>query len=220
MIKPYRARIRNWKTDWFRPGRWPRRETRAVLLTLAIIVGIATTIAAVPGIFSSVNSTQGYQVNGAAGSGGQALCSDGTYFNTPCSTGVGTITGVAAASPLVGGGTSGIVSVGLSSSLFVPRTCNSNGCYEVINGTIHEWGHSATIADGAPGTNVCFPYAFTVSVDSANVSDDLAVGATSTPSVAGLSPSSGATPYPCANGGLWVWGTRAGNAVYWSAWGK
>jgi hypothetical protein len=42
-------------------------------------------LAAVPGIFSIVNATTGYQVNGSAGTAGQALCSDGTYLDQFCS---------------------------------------------------------------------------------------------------------------------------------------
>ena len=194
-----------------------KREIKIGLAAIAMIAVVVTTIAAVPGIFSSVNSTSGYQVNGSAGFSGQTLCSDGVYFSTPCSVGTGTITGVTVTAPVSGGGSSGVVNIALSG--FTPRTCNSNGCYEIINGTVHEWGHSITIADGSPGTNVCFPFAFPTGVDSAVVTDDFAVSATSTPSVAGLSPSSGASPFPCANSGLWVWGTRTGNAVYWSAWG-
>lgn len=61
------------------------RETKITVAAVAIIVGVLTTIAAVPGIFSSVDSTNGYKVAGSAGSFGDTLCSDGTYFNTPCS---------------------------------------------------------------------------------------------------------------------------------------
>lgn len=60
-------------------------RVKPVFLALGLAILIATAIAAVPGIFSSVNSTNGYKVNGSAGSSGQALCSDGTYFKTPCS---------------------------------------------------------------------------------------------------------------------------------------
>jgi hypothetical protein len=47
-------------------------------------------MAAVNGTFNNivasgfVNSVTGYQLNGAAGSANQTLCSNGTYFNTPC----------------------------------------------------------------------------------------------------------------------------------------
>lgn len=36
------------------------------------------------GVAGTVNAAQGYQVNGAAGTAGQALCSDGTYFDALC----------------------------------------------------------------------------------------------------------------------------------------
>lgn len=61
------------------------RETKLGLAAIAMIVLVCTTIAAVPGIFSSVNSASGYQVAGSAGSSGQSLCSDGTFYDTPCS---------------------------------------------------------------------------------------------------------------------------------------
>lgn len=206
-------------------------------IALGMFGGLAMVamLAAVPGIFSFVNSTNGYQVNGSVGSPGQALCSDGTYYSLPCSVAGsfvagGDLSGSLTSQTVIGIQTHALPSLApgflqydgsswLYNNNFTPRTCNSNGCYEIINGTVHEWGHSITIADGSPGTNVCFPFAFPTGVDSAVVTDDFAVSATSTPSVAGLSPSSGASPFPCANGGLWVWGTRTGNAVYWSAWG-
>jgi len=51
---------------------------------LAMFVCISL-MAAVNGVFANVNATSGYQVNGAAGSSGQVLCSNGSVFNTPCS---------------------------------------------------------------------------------------------------------------------------------------
>lgn len=129
-----------------------KRESKIVLASLAGIFAVCTLIAAVPGIFSSVNSTNGYQVAGSAGLSGQALCSNGTYYNTPCSL----------ANPfyqtLQANGTnqpqepainfspnftlsdnSG-VATNVTLANFIARTCNSNGCYEEINGTFHEWG--------------------------------------------------------------------------------
>lgn len=61
-----------------------KRNGKVTLLGFALAVLIATAVAAVPGIFSSVNSTNGYKVSGAAGSSGQVLCSNGTYYNTAC----------------------------------------------------------------------------------------------------------------------------------------
>lgn len=49
---------------------------------LALFCALA--IAAVPGIFSHVNSNTGYQVNGTAGLSGYALCSDGTNYVNAC----------------------------------------------------------------------------------------------------------------------------------------
>ena len=57
-------------------------------LALGMVALIAINLQAIPigvkGVFNSVNSALGYEVAGAAGTLGQALCSDGTRFNTPC----------------------------------------------------------------------------------------------------------------------------------------
>ena len=57
--------------------------------------------AGVNGIFNNitangwVNSVTGFQFNGGAGTSGQTLCSDGTYFDTPCNPGgTGTLVSV------------------------------------------------------------------------------------------------------------------------------
>lgn len=50
---------------------------------LAVCIGSALG-AGVNGIFTTVNSINGYKLNGSAGTSGQVLCSDGTYFDTPC----------------------------------------------------------------------------------------------------------------------------------------
>ena len=53
------------------------------LVTLCTAAGV--NIVANNGTFGGfVNSVSGYEVNGAAGSSGQGLCSNGTYYNTPC----------------------------------------------------------------------------------------------------------------------------------------
>ena len=62
-------------------------------MAFGLVVAAALLMAAgVNGVFNSVNATAGYEVAGSAGSSGQALCSDGTYFDTPCSLSGGTIT--------------------------------------------------------------------------------------------------------------------------------
>jgi hypothetical protein len=54
-------------------------------LPLALLALAAITMAAgVNGVFNSVNSALGYKVAGGAGTTGQALCSNGTIFNTAC----------------------------------------------------------------------------------------------------------------------------------------
>jgi hypothetical protein len=102
-------------------------------LALGLVALLAiTTAAGVNGKFNSVTSALGYQVAGAAGSSGQALCSDGTRYDTPCTI------------PASG----------------VPRTCSGSypneSCYHVLgDGTIEAWGHltvtfpSGTLATGS-----------------------------------------------------------------------
>lgn len=58
---------------------------------LGIFCCAALLLAAIPGFFTTVNAITGYTLNGAAGSTGQALCSDGTYFDTPCNVGVAAV---------------------------------------------------------------------------------------------------------------------------------
>lgn len=137
-----------------------KRETKLMFATLAGIVAVCTMIAAVPGIFSSVDSTNGYTINGSAGFGGQALCSDGAHYNTPCATGTGTITAVTVTAPVVGGGVSGSVNVALDPTKFVSRTCNVNGCYEVVNGEYRQSGVTGTF-DTGPQT-ITLPHAMTI----------------------------------------------------------
>ncbi len=60
------------------------RTGRITLLGLGLTILIATAIAAVPGFFSAVDSTNGYTVGGAAGLSGNALCSDGSHYKNPC----------------------------------------------------------------------------------------------------------------------------------------
>lgn len=70
-------------------------------LLAGVIVCALLMAAGVNGLFNHVTSTTGYQVNGAAGSSGQALCSDGTNFDTACTpagTGITALTGPVTAS--------------------------------------------------------------------------------------------------------------------------
>lgn len=78
------------------------------LWPLGVLVTVAVAIAAVPGFFTTVNATTGYLVNGSGGTTGFALCSDGTYYDVPCSvsgTGITALTG-----PVTASGTGSVVS--------------------------------------------------------------------------------------------------------------
>lgn len=55
-----------------------------LLTTLAAIGLVGLMGAGVTGEFTQVTSVNGYQVAGAAGSSGQALCSNGSYYASPC----------------------------------------------------------------------------------------------------------------------------------------
>lgn len=66
-------------------------KSRQFALGIVVALSCIAFMGAVNGVFANitasgfVNAVSGYQVNGAAGSSGQALCSNGTDFNTPCS---------------------------------------------------------------------------------------------------------------------------------------
>ena len=106
----------------------------------------------------------------------------------------------------------GIVDSGAPCSSATPPFTGLSGYQTLPTGLMFQWGHSGPIADGSPGTDVCFPVAFPHAVFSANVTDDLAVGATSDVSITALITGTCGT-----NKGMHVWGTRTGNSVYWIA---
>lgn len=61
------------------------KKFRLSAVGFGVTIACALLMAAgVNGIFNHVTSQTGYQVAGSAGSSGQALCSDGTNYNTPC----------------------------------------------------------------------------------------------------------------------------------------
>lgn len=156
-----------------------------------ILVGFVAVMAAgVNGIFNNVtasgfiNSTSGYKVNSAAGSSGQALCSDGTYFDTPCTpsgTGISALTGPVTASG-TGSVASTITATGVTAGSYVSPNVtinaagqitaassaftsgnNGNGYWtEDPSGLIRQWGTIIVVGAGAPGpySTFSFPKAF------------------------------------------------------------
>ena len=109
---------------------------KTFLKVAALCVGVlglgALMGAGITGEFTQVNSTNGYLVNGGVGSTGIALCSNGTYYGAGCAI---------PAAPV--------------------RTCNSNGCYQILaNGTIEEWIFTGALNNNTP-TNVTLPYSVT-----------------------------------------------------------
>jgi hypothetical protein len=108
-----------------------------VAAVLAVAVGLGALMGAgVTGEFTQVNSVNGYLVNGAVGSTGIALCSNGSYYGAGC---------VIPVAPV--------------------RTCNSNGCYQILaNGTIEEWIFTGALLNNSP-TNVTLAYTMTQIMD-------------------------------------------------------
>ncbi len=151
-----------------------------VVLGLVVLLAI-TTAAGVNGIFNSVNSDLGYKVAGGAGSAGQALCSNGTLFNTPCSItspfyqtvdSAGVAQTQRAALDFSSQFTlsdSASPSKTIVALAGTARTCTGSypdfSCYKIASdGTIEEWGSfTSTTYNGAwvSVTSLTFPYAFT-----------------------------------------------------------
>ena len=120
---------------------------KTFLKVAALCVGVlglgALMGAGVTGEFTQVNSVNGYLVNGAVGSTGIALCSNGSYYGAGC------VIPVAPA-----------------------RTCNSNGCYQILaNGTIEEWIFTGALLNNSP-TNVTLAYTIPSSIMDINCTDN------------------------------------------------
>lgn len=113
------------------------------LWPLGILVTVAVAIAAVPGFFTTVNATTGFLVNGSGGTSGYALCSDGTYYDVPCSvsgTGITALTG-----PVTAAGTGSVVST-------ITPTGVTAGSYLLANITVNAAGQITAASSGVPST--------------------------------------------------------------------
>ena len=159
---------------------WKRVKS---LWPLGILVTVAVAIAAVPGIFTLVNATTGYEVNGSGGTAGYALCSDGTYYDTPCpvsGTGITALTGPVTASGS-GSVASTITPTGVTAGSYIGANLTVNAAGQITaaangfssgsnangywvkdsSGFIHQWGNIAGSCSVSTGTQITFPTAFT-----------------------------------------------------------
>lgn len=142
-----------------------KRETKLGFAAVAMAAIVATTIAAVPGIFSSVDSVSGYSVNGSAGSSGQALCSDGSHFNTPCALSGGVLiksNGVSQPNEPAINFLSGFTitdSPGVSTNIALTGSSSvTNPGYVVLpNGLIIEWKTGVLQSDSGSTQTITFP---------------------------------------------------------------
>lgn len=99
-----------------------------------LILGAVAAVALIAGTASSVNihgnvinADTGYQIAAGAGTSGQALCSNGTVFNTPCNVAAPVFTGTSGYQLLPSGlilqwGTTGAVSNDTATSISLPFT--------------------------------------------------------------------------------------------------
>jgi hypothetical protein len=135
-----------------------------------VVAVVAVAAAQVPGLFSTVNATVGYLINGAAPNG-QAICGNGTVgaYSASCAINAATATALAATPSQCGTNqfSTGVTANGNANCTPIagtPRACNSNGCYRVnSDGTIEEWGTvtAATSSETVQTVSFSFPFAFT-----------------------------------------------------------
>ena len=175
-----------------------RLSVKILCATFAGICLVAGLAAGVNGIFNSVNATSGYKVNGAAGSSGEALCSDGTYFDTPCSTagtGITALTGPVTASGS-GSVASTITATGVTAASYLspnvtinaagqitaaanPTFTGTSGYQLLPSGLILEWGNTGSITNDT-ATSISLPHTFPNACLSVNATDSFLGGVSAT----------------------------------------
>jgi hypothetical protein len=165
-----------------------KNNSKFVGLALGLVALIAITMAAgVNGVFNSVNSALGYKVAGAAGTSGQALCSDGTLYDTPCT-----------------------IPTALTSG------SNSNGHWIKDSlGHIHQWGHVSGETSGCNA--ITFPTAFTDATSiSFGIADDFASGASTEHSIVKVTNSGCVGPPTTTGMNDWM-STSPTTGLWWTA---
>lgn len=189
------------------------REVKWAVLTSVIFCALVLCMAAgVNGIFNSVNSVLGYQVNSGAGTVGQTLCSDGTRYDTAC-----------AAFAAVGSAGTSTCPTSVTLNAYGQTTAitqgpcfthgsNSNGSWRMgPDGFIEQWGHLTGLS-GAACNTITFPISFTAPPTKVSTIDDFASGGSVENAV--TEGTHCAAPSTTA---MIVWPSSGGNGTWWAA---